>query len=208
MLRISHTTTGPTMAQVSRQFKAAQAQAIRGVAFDVRDALVGGMREAFDRPKPFTLSAFRVTATGGDEPSATVLAMPLQARYLFWEIEGGERKTKGFEKRLNLFGGQVAIPTNGSARDQYGNMTRSFIGRILADTNTSGTSKRFFTGAPKGMPGEDGVWARVNGNTRIVKVLDFAEDAQYESRFHMSEIAAETVDKRWESQLLRAISKA
>lgn len=207
MLRIAVTTTGTTPGKIAPRMRQATAKAMRGVAFDVRDALVAGMRGSFDRPKPFTLNAFRISIDAGEQPSATVWAMPLQAQYLFWEIEGGERKTKAFEHKLKLFGGQVAIPTQGSRMDGYGNLSRSFIGKILADTNTGGTAKRFFAGEPKGRAGEDGVWARVNNNKRLVRVLQFAEDAEYSERFQMSEIAAETVSARWEYQIMRAIGR-
>jgi hypothetical protein len=205
MLRLATTNTGTPLAKIPPELRRASQQALRGLAFDVRDALREGMLDAFDRPKPFTLNAFRISVGNGE---AVVWAMPQQAKYLFWEIEGGQRKSKAFEHRMQLFGGRVAIPTQGAVRDQYGNMPLSFIKRVLADKNTSGKAGRFFVGEPKGQPGQEGVWARVDNNKRLVRVMDFAEKAEYEGRFRMSEIADQTINARWEYQLLRAIRKA
>jgi hypothetical protein len=207
MLKLQLTQSGQPLSAIPATMRAAAARALTKVSFDVRDALREGMQSAFDRPKPFTLNAFRVQAASSNDLTATVWAMPLQAKYLRWEIEGGQRKSKAFEHKLHLFGGQVAIPTRGSARDAFGNMPLAFIKRVQADLNTGGTSKRFFAGAPKGRPGEDGVWARTYGNRRLTKVMEFASSAEYQERFMMSELAQETVSAKWESQLMRALGR-
>ena len=149
----------------------------------------------------------RVDVRGGDNPEAVVWALPRQAQYLKTEIEGGERGSKAFEHKLALFGGRVALPTQASKLDAYGNMSRSFISRVLADANTSGKAKRFFIGTPKGGDRGEGVWARVGNNNRLVKAMSFADDAQYEERFNASAIAQQTVNERWESQLIRAMRR-
>ena len=136
--------------------------------------------------------------------TATIWAMPLQARYLFWEIEGGERHTKAFEYKFGRSGGEVVIPSPKSQTDQNGNLSRAMIGKMLADMNSGGTSKRFFIGTPKGQ-GSDGIWARVGNNKRLVRVAEFAEKAEYKPRFLMSSIAEETVNAKWESQIMRAL---
>lgn len=198
-----HTETGPALVDViPPKIRQAAAKALTGVAFDTRDSLVEGMRSAFDKPNAFTLNAFKVRAATPNELEAVVWAMPRQARYLFWEIEGGDRASKAFEHKLGLFGGKVAVPV-GAAAAQFEGSPFGFVKRMLADLNTSGTSKRFFIGAPKGRPGQDGVWARVGKNNRIVRVMDFAQNATYKERFHASAIADQTVNAKWESQLLK-----
>lgn len=185
----------------------AAAVAITRTAWEVRSALMAGMQDAFDRPTPFTMRAFRVDMANANTLEATVWAMPLQARYLEPEIEGGDRNTKGFEKKMKLFGGEVAIPAAGAKLNQYGNMSLAFIKSVTSDKNTGGTAKRFFTGRPKGQPdAPEGVWARVNDNHHLVPVMVFAENAQYKSRFEMSAIAEQTVNAQFESQLARAMA--
>lgn len=193
-----------------RKGRRAAAVALTRTAWDVRGGLMQGMEQAFDRPTPFTMRAFRVDMARADTLEAVVWAQPLQARYLKTEIEGGERNTKGFEKRMHLFGGQVAIPTAGAKLNQYGNMSLSFIKQVAGDKNTSGSARRFFTGTPKGWLDDgtfDGVWARVDDNNRLVRVMAFAEDAQYQSRFEMSAIAERKVDQVFESHLVRAMQE-
>lgn len=191
-----------------RKGRKAAAVALTRTAWDVRGHLMEGMQDAFVRPTPFTMRAFRVDKAEASSLEAVVWAQPLQARYLKFEIEGGERNTKGFEKRMHLFGGQVAVPAAGAKLNQYGNMTLSFIRKVTEDTNTSGGAKRFFIGTPKGMEDDgsnDGVWARVNNNNHLIPVMHFAEDATYQKRFHMAALAKQKVDAVFESQLMRAI---
>lgn len=192
---------------VPPQFRKAAAVAVTRTAWDVREALMKGMQQEFDRPTPFTMRAFRVEGAkaGADMVEAVVWAAPLQARYLFWQIEGGERRTKGFESKMDLHGGEAATPTDSATRNAYGNMPLSFIKRVAADRNTSGRDKRFFVGTPKGGNRQEGVYARVDGNQKLVPLMLFSEDARYEKRFNMSAIAGRTVDARFESQLMRAL---
>lgn len=188
----------------------AAAVALTRTAWKVRDGLMEGMKDDFDRPTPFTMRAFRVDMANASNLEATVYAAPLQARYLFFQIEGGERNTKGFERKMHLFGGQVAIPAAGAKLNQYGNMSLSFIRKVASDENTNGTAKRFFIGTPKGWLDDgtfDGVWARVDDNHNLVRVMSFAEDAQYKKRFDMSAIAEQRVNAVWESQLVRALTE-
>ena len=210
-MRIAITTTQPaSLAQtIPPQFRKATAVAVTRTAWDVREGLRAGGQEAVDRPSPFTMRAWRVEAAKAAEtPVAVVWAAPQQAKYLFWEIEGGKRRTKGFEARMGLSGGEAAIPTSGAARDAYGNMPLAFIKRVAGDANTSGSAKRFFVGKPKGGGRAEGVWARVGNNKRIVPLMFFAQDAEYEERFDMSAIAGRVVNQRFESQLMRALAAA
>jgi hypothetical protein len=206
-MRIAITNTQPESlaATIPPQYRKAAAVALTRVAWDVREGLMAGMQQSFDRPNPFTMRAFRVdAATATESPQAVVWAAPQQAKYLFWQIEGGQRRTKGFEARMGLQGGEVALPTDKATRDAYGNMPLSFIKRVAGDKNSSGKDKRFFIGTPKGGDTE-GVWARVSGNKRLVPLMLFANEAQYRERFDMSAIAGRVVDARFESQLMRAL---
>lgn len=196
----------PIAPQASARTRKAAAVALTRTAWEVRSALMAGMQDSFDRPTPFTMRAFRVDAARSETMEARVWAMPLQARYLAPEIEGGDRNTKGFEKKMKLFGGEVALPAAGAKLNQYGNMSLSFIKKVAGDSGTYNGNKRFFTGRPKGQPdAPEGVWARVDGNNRLVPVMIFANDAKYQERFNMSAIAGRTVDAVFESQLVKAL---
>lgn len=204
-LTTSFTTIAP---QADKRVRKAAAVALTRTAWEVRSALMSGMQAAFDRPTPFTMRAYRVEMATASSLEATVWATPLQARYLERQIEGGERNTKGFEKKMKLFGGEVALPAAGAKLNQYGNMSLSFIKKVAGDSNTYNSNKRFFAGRPKGQPdAPEGIWARVDGNNRLVPMMVFAEDAQYEERFDMSAIAEQRVDAVFEGQLVRALAQ-
>lgn len=200
----------PVAKQWTRNAEKATAVALTRTAWDLQRALTDEMRSVFDRPTPFTLRAFRVEMAKASDLEATVWAAPQQAKYLFWEAEGGERSTKPFERKMHLFGGQVALPGAGAKLNQYGNMSRQFIQSVTNDTNTSGSAKRFFVGTPKGWLNDgtfEGVWARVDDNHRLVRLMSFAEEADYKKRFDVSAIGKSTVDRVFESQLLKAMKQ-
>ena len=198
MLKIESGSTGPELDTLPPKIKRAAQKALRGVALDVRDAIVGDMASRFDRPKQFTMRAFRVDVAGDE---AVVWAMPIQARYLLQQIEGGERETKPFEHRMRLFGGQVALPDRSTRLDAYGNIPMAAIRK------TGGQGGRFFTGAPDHMPGMEGVWERV-GKRGLRRVMRFADEADYIERLDLQAVAERTVGLRWESQLLRHMQAA
>lgn len=209
-LQVSATTSQTLAPTIPAQYRKAAAVAATRTAWDVREGLMRGMQSSFDRPNPFTMRAFRVDAAvaSAEQVEAVVWAAPLQARYLFWQIEGGVRRSKGFENRMDLRGTEVALPTDQSTRDAYGNMPLSFIKRVAGDKNSGGAAKRFFTGTPKGSGRPEGVWARVDGNRRLVPLMLFGNEARYEKRFDMSAIASRVVNAKFESQLLRAMGSA
>ena len=200
MLKITSNQPTPALPAIQARYVTATNKAVTGLAFDVRDALRRGMQQAFDKPRPFTLNAFRVAAATGPDHTAVVWAMPLQARYLFWQIEGGERASKGFEHRLALFGGEVAVPVGGFAA-QYDRSPLSFIKRVLGSGTGGG---KYFVGKPKGGDMPDGVWMRSGKKLRMVMTFD--DNATYEERLDLPGIAQDTVAQRWEPQLLRALN--
>lgn len=195
MLKISATYT-PT-ASLSKEAAKAAALAIKRTAWDVRSAIMQAMQTSFDRPTPFTMRAWRVDAAGLD---ATVWAMPLQAKYLAHQVEGGERETKAFEHKLRLFGEQVAVPASGARLNQYGNMSQSFIGKVLQGGG------QYFAGKPRNNGLPNGVWQRKGG--KLLPVMTFADDAQYKGRLNLAEIAQQQAGKTFESHLIGALFRS
>jgi hypothetical protein len=187
-----------------RQFPKAVAVALTRTAYDVQGALTDGMASTFDRPTPFTMRAFRVDMAKAGQLESVVWAQPQQARYLFWQIEGGDRASKGFERRMQLFGGEVALPGAGARLNSYGNMSMAFI---KSASNSGGGGGRYFVGTPRNRSSEtEGVWERMaSGGLRLAML--FADHAKYEERFDMEGIASKTVSDRFPSQLMRAMQQ-
>lgn len=207
MLRIALTQTGTPLSTIPARVQAAQAKAVAGLAFDVRDALKAGMADAFDQPTSFTLNAFRVDTSQASQGIATVWAMPRQAKYLQWEIEGGDRASKAFEHKLGLFGGRVAIPV-GRFASAYDAKPKSFVGRLIRSVEAGDQEKlgRFFVGRPRNGNRPEGVWYRTS-KRRIHMVMAFKDDATYEERLDIEAIASKTAGLKWESQLLKHLAR-
>lgn len=208
MMKLQITEAGDSLDAVPKRVRNAMARAVTGLAYDVRDALRQEMADVFDKPNAFTLNAFRVeAATGDDDPTAVVWAMPRQANYLRPEIEGGPRGSKGFEHKLKLFGGRVAVPV-GRFDSQFERSPKGFVGRVIRDLESGSNRGRYFVGTPKGRADSEGVWARTGrGGKRLLKVLSFEDQATYDSRLDPQAVAVHTAGMKWESQLMRAMAK-
>lgn len=201
-------TTQPISQKFHPVVRKAAAVALTRTAWDVRSALIAGMQSDFDRPTPFTLRAFRVDQATAGTLEATVWAQPLQARYLLPQIEGGDRNTKGFEKRMHLFGGEVAVPAAGAKLNQYGNMSLSFIKKVASDAATA-KGGQFFIGTPHGWLNDgqfDGLWTRSEDSDRLIRVMSFVDDTNYQERFDVHAIAQQKVSAVFESQLAKALA--
>lgn len=102
------------------------------------------MTDSLDRPTPFTLRSVRQWGlanrdrletsvdfkdiSGGSRPAAD---------YLRWQVQGGQRRLKGFERALRsvipaLQDGYYLVPGAGAKFDAYGNVSRGQIVAILS----------------------------------------------------------------------------
>lgn len=125
-------------ARAEKQMPFALARALTFTARDVKSAEEEEITGRFDRPTPFTRkSVFMQTATkqrlqarvwlkDGDRPE----------HYLLPQIEGGPRPRKRFEDILvragYMMANERAVPGSGAVLDQYGNMSRGQIVKILS----------------------------------------------------------------------------
>lgn len=185
----------------------------RALTMTVKDAAVAETQhigQVFDKPTPFTQRAAGFSVATRTNLAASVFIKTAQAKYLEPEAEGGARPLKRFEQKFATEFGQqhVVLPGRGMALNQYGNITRAKIKRIAGDLNSSGGAKRFFAGQPKGTDLPAGVYARTNDNRHITPLLVFATEAQYRKRFKFSELAVETINERFATNLTTAWAEA
>lgn len=128
---------------VERQARYATSVALNKTAELVRQAINGEMASRFDRPTPYTLRALRVRRASRDDLAAHVDFKDAGSagkgssadRYLAPQVYGGSRSKKRSEKALEATGmsaGQFMIPGAGAPLDQYGNVSRGEVVRLLS----------------------------------------------------------------------------
>jgi hypothetical protein len=199
----------------SRQAPFTIAKALTETAKHVRKAMGEATPTAFDRPTPFTRNAFAFLPARKDKLQAVVFAKDKQARYLKFQVQGGGRRVKGFEKRFagegqadEQSGLQHMVPTARIRKNAYGGVSLATIKSISANLNTSGKAGRYFIGKPKGA-GQNasrgyGIYARVNNNKRVEALMVFANQPQYKKRFDMTAIGGRVVNAQFEAELRKA----
>lgn len=182
-------------------------QALTLTAKDVQAAETAALTSSLDRPTPFTLNAYGVEPATKAKPTARIFTRPLQSRYLRWQIEGGQRTFKGFELKL---GGRTvtayAIPGVDVAIDQYGNVSRADISRIIQQLNGPKASRLYFAGQPRGRPDlPPGIYRRVQ-DQYITPVFVFAQSAVYTKRLPWRQVAEQTIQAKFRLNLARALA--
>jgi len=98
-------------------------------------------RKYFDRPTPFTQKSFIYKRSNKRRLTAVVLAKRIQDEYLEYQIFGGTATPQGRA---------FVLPTKDIKRNQYGNIPRGRVKRLLSNPNV-------FSGVVFGIPG---IWQR------------------------------------------------
>lgn len=130
------------LADLGRQMPFAASRGLNLVGKRIQEQQVHEMRDIFDRPTPYTLSALRLKPATKTKLVAEV-AFKNEAtkaiaadKFLAAQVAGGERRMKRFERALQaarvLPAGYCAVPGSGAEIDAYGNMKPSQIVQILA----------------------------------------------------------------------------
>lgn len=140
-----------------RALAAAMATALTRTAVQVREQTLQLARTSFDRPTPYTLRQLRYTAAsasrlfaevGFDIAAVTDIQGRVQAyramgpgetpasKYLQFQVDGGQRRAKRFERALQAVGvlpaGWVTVPGARAKLDAYGNQSPGEIRQILS----------------------------------------------------------------------------
>ena len=181
--------------------------ALTATAKDIEAAESQGLEDSLDRPTPFTLRAFGTEAATKARLQARVFMRPIQSRYLQWQIDGGLRSYKAMEFRIR---GQLvtayAMPRAALQLDQYGNVPRATLTRIIRDIDKPGAGARYFVGQPKGQPDKvPGIYER---DGRALHLLfAFKASANYKPAFQWERIGMTTADARFPINLAQALAK-
>lgn len=125
----------------SRRLDAALATALTRTALEVRRAQEREMRDVFDRPTKFTLNSLYLKPAQANNLQAEVgikddLSQRSPLKWLRWQVRGGQRTPKAFEKLLISAGampaGMVAVPGRFAKLDAFGNHSPGQLRQILS----------------------------------------------------------------------------
>lgn len=185
------------VAQVPERARRTMATALTRTAIKVRDAEVAEMRDSFDRPTRFTLNALYVSPAQADGAINTLITgadgaqqlqrigtRDIEARvgikddtggqrsaidWLRWQIRGGLRTPKAFERLLMSAGAMPddrrAVPGRFAKLDAFGNMSRGQIVQILSQLRIDSSS-----GSTRSLPRLSFDDRKVDRNRKLVVI--------------------------------------
>lgn len=201
----------------------------------VKPGILKVMGQRLDRPTPMTMRSLFAQAATKNRPAKVwfkdqwTSGIPADA-YLQQAVQGGPRPHKRFEKSLIAKGlmkaGQYAVPNPGLL-NQYGNVSRGVMTRILsglgaaetssgyqANATTSRRSRRkrnwlkFFSGS---IEGQQGIWERKDMafGAAVRPVFVFADGApQYRVIFPFFKIGENITKAHGQAELALALRDA
>jgi hypothetical protein len=176
----------------------AMAKALTDTAKMAQVAVTEHINTVFDRPTAFTKMAMAFTPSNKIDLKSSVYVKELQASYLIDEVLGGMRGFKSFEEK---FGGvsalAYAMPGKDVKRNQYGNMSKAQIIKLAKGLASDTKSKSIFRGVSKTNPALQIIYARGDGNTKLLPQLIFTSHAKYQPRFKFKEVVQATVEAKF-----------
>lgn len=195
------------------QLPFAMAKALTDTAKAVAKAMPSALQQDLDRPSDFTRAGFFVTPARKDDLQSAVGIKDAQAKYLQWQIEGGNRAPARKAQRLP---GTVQL-------DAFGNIPRGLIAQLVAralagrrttkrQAQKSGVSQGLdlYYGDPDGVR-PPGIYKRVTsgGRSHLVPVVVFpAVVAKYRPRFDFYKHAGQVVDATFDGAMVAAFELA
>lgn len=201
--------------RLSSQYEFAVASALTDVARQATAAMPAAVEAVADGGVvPFTRQAFVAVPARKARLVSAVAIKRLQAEYLAWLIEGGERRPKRKALRLP---GAVALTAQGNL--PAGTIARLVDRAKAGKRATKSQALRFGVSSQLdlfyGEPGDGrpaGVYKRVelpNGNGQLVPVVVFPQtSARYEQRWDFHGAAGRVVRGAVDAALARAWAKA
>lgn len=108
------------------------ATALTQTGKEIKLAVVGQMKQVFDRPTKYTLNSLQLDPATKDRLQAAVwFKTPdrMGQHYLEPQVVGGARKLKGFERAIS---GMELVPGAGVRLDKHGNMPIGQVRQILS----------------------------------------------------------------------------
>ena len=184
-----------------KQIPFATATALTDTVKAVQRAEQKQMPRKLDRPTPFTIRGIAFEKATKSKLSARVFILPIQARYLRYQIEGGTRRATG-----RGFG----VPTKRARLNKFGNIPGRRKGLVK--------KKNQFIGEIGGILG---VWERGHYNKRgefttrgksratsVKLIVAFVQSVEYRKRFPFYKIGDGVINSTWRKHFNAAIQYA
>ena len=222
---------GSLDAAFAKQVPFATAMALTRTAQAIPAAMGREAGSVFDRPRPFTTGAGAMYVKSATKQSLTAEAgyKDIQARYLKWQIGGGARVQKGFERALAGLGllpaGYLTTPGEGIKLDAFGNIPRAQLAQILGQLKSgssifAGRGKRMSrqglfivlpgATAPQARHLTPGIWRRIERGAEraAVPLIHYVDAAAYSPRLDFAATASRLVDARFPAHFAAAWQQA
>lgn len=229
-MQINVTSTLPDaqryIAALGKQARFAMAVALTKTAQEIQRQIPGELDRVLDRPTNFTKRGTYVKAARRDTLFAEVGFRAIQARYMRYQIEGGEVdpgaagiKLPG-NIQLNGFGN---IPRGTIARLKAAAKNGALGGVVAKRLNVQGDRRKgaapiqLFYGQPTGKGWEKapvGIWRRLppstpGGKGKLIPVVLFEDTpARYRRRFDFAGLAVKTVRQKFPQLFNAALQNA
>lgn len=214
-----------------RQIPFATALALTETAKLIKSSIEDEMRAVFDRPTPFTMNALRLIPATKQKLEARVWikdeadgAAPA-TRWLTPEVYGGPRNKKRSESLLRARGilpeGKFIVPGKGMKLDNYGNIGRGQLQKILSGLRAQGDRLQNSTDSRRSVgnrsryfvmrKGREAIGIAERVGTRrgdIQMVLAFVSKPGYAKTLDFFEIGDRVADRELASQFEKAFDRA
>ena len=220
------------------QLPFAASQAANKVAYEIRERWKRQAPRVFDRPTPLTTNAAQYRKATKPQPYAEIYIRDETfkgtppAKYLLAEVEGGQRRRKGFERLLQSRGllspTQFAVMGQGAQANQFGNVPAGQVTKILSQLgaqrdshqNQTNVSRKRRRGKKNNRDGEyfvitkrrgvlrPGIYERIGRGSGVRSIFIFTNTAAYSPRYDIFGMAEDTWKRLMPVFLKRELEKA
>ena len=179
----------------------------------------------FDNPSPYVINSVRVKAAKKNNPIAAVWVNDGStgsggniAETLSAEIWGGKRKPKGFTRVMRskgiLKGGQYLVAAPNAKRNQYGNISKASLKKVISDLENpeskKGRIKYFMLNNDSGVSSawNNVIWKKLGRNDMEPFLIITDEAPSYKKRLPFYEVAERIINKQFPINFEKAMDYA
>ena len=169
------------------QLPFAMARALTWTGRDAVKDVEARIGKAFDRPTSFTKRAVAAQSANRNKMFSRVLIKDAQAKYLGIQEDGGTRTPRG----------RAIVVPFGARLNQYGNLPRGGVRRLLARADT-------FSGTVRGI---GGIWQRQRGGG-VKLLIAYEQRVTYQPLFEFAATVRKTAQEKFPENFERSFRDA